>query len=134
MGDNPRMKTSETLYKRQRFPAEIISYAVWLYHRFNLSHSRGVGPFIEDLLAYRDPPLCIMLEIVRIPRAAATRPDRSTLKAVWVRVSKLVAISARKVAVSSNLFIHTIISINTSFLVSVGACCGDVRALKAQPE
>jgi putative transposase len=29
-------------------PADIISYAVWLYHRFNLSHRD-----IEDLLAAR---------------------------------------------------------------------------------
>jgi transposase-like protein len=35
-------------YKRHRFPPEIISYAVWLYHRFNLSHGD-----IEDLLAER---------------------------------------------------------------------------------
>ncbi|MBT3832647.1 MAG: IS6 family transposase, partial [Gammaproteobacteria bacterium] len=27
-----------TTYKRYRFPAEIIQYAVWLYFRFNLSH------------------------------------------------------------------------------------------------
>ena len=40
-------------YKRHRFPPDIISYAVWLYYRFNLSHRRGVGPFIEDLLAER---------------------------------------------------------------------------------
>ena len=36
------------LYKRYRFPAEIIQYAVWLYFRFNLSHRD-----IEDLLAQR---------------------------------------------------------------------------------
>ena len=35
-------------YRRDRFPSDIISYAVWLYYRFNLSH-RG----IEDLLAER---------------------------------------------------------------------------------
>jgi transposase-like protein len=35
-------------YKRHRFPPEIISYAVWLYSRFNLSHRD-----IEDLLAER---------------------------------------------------------------------------------
>ena len=35
-------------YKRHRFPSEIISYAVWLYYRFNLSHRD-----IEDLLAER---------------------------------------------------------------------------------
>ena len=33
-------------YKRHRFPQEIISYAVWLCYRFNLSHRD-----IEDLLA-----------------------------------------------------------------------------------
>ena len=33
-------------YKRHRFPPDIISYAVWLYYRFNLSHQD-----IEDLLA-----------------------------------------------------------------------------------
>ena len=26
------------LYKRHRFPPEIIQYAVWLYHRFNLNN------------------------------------------------------------------------------------------------
>ena len=35
-------------YKRHRFPPEIISDAVWLYYRFNLSHRD-----IEDLLAER---------------------------------------------------------------------------------
>jgi hypothetical protein len=35
-------------YKRYRFPPGIISYAVWLYYRFNLSHRD-----IEDLLAER---------------------------------------------------------------------------------
>ena len=31
-----------------RFPSDIIQYAVWLYHRFNMSHRD-----IEDLLAER---------------------------------------------------------------------------------
>jgi putative transposase len=35
-------------YKRHRFPPDIISYAVWLYYKFNLSHRD-----IEDLLAER---------------------------------------------------------------------------------
>jgi len=35
-------------YKRHRFGPDIISYAVWLYYRFNLSHRD-----IEDLLAER---------------------------------------------------------------------------------
>ena len=39
---------SPQMYKRHRFPPEIIQYAVWLYHRFNLSHRD-----IEDLLSQR---------------------------------------------------------------------------------
>jgi putative transposase len=45
--------TKSTMYKRYRFPPAIIQYAVWLYFRFNLSHRRGDGPFIEDILAQR---------------------------------------------------------------------------------
>lgn len=41
------MKSSQ-MYKRHRFAAEVIQYAVWLYRRFNLSHRD-----IEDLLAQR---------------------------------------------------------------------------------
>ncbi len=43
--DNRVMNT----YKRHRFPPDIISYTVWLYHRFNQSHHD-----IEDLLAAID--------------------------------------------------------------------------------
>ena len=39
---------NQNIYKRYRFPSEIIQYAVWLYYRFNLSHRD-----IEDLLAER---------------------------------------------------------------------------------
>jgi putative transposase len=42
------MNKSTRLYKRHRFPSEIIQYAVWLYHRFNMSHRDS-----EDLLAER---------------------------------------------------------------------------------
>jgi len=42
------MNRSANLYKRYRFPPAIIQYAVWLYHRFRLSHRD-----IEDLLAER---------------------------------------------------------------------------------
>ncbi len=38
----------DPLYRGYRFPEEIISYAVWLYYRFALSHRD-----IEDLLAER---------------------------------------------------------------------------------
>ena len=36
------------IYKRHRFPPEIIQYAVWLYYRFNMSYRD-----IEDLLSER---------------------------------------------------------------------------------
>ena len=46
-------------YKRHRFPKEIISYAVWLYHRFNLSHRD-----VEDLLAERG--IVVSYESIRL--------------------------------------------------------------------
>ncbi len=42
------MNRSANPYRRHRFPPVIIQHAVWLYHRFNLSHRD-----IEDLLAER---------------------------------------------------------------------------------
>lgn len=53
------MNTSNRLYKRHRFPAEIIQYAVWLYFKFNLSHRD-----IEDLLAKRG--IQISYEAIRL--------------------------------------------------------------------
>ena len=38
--------TVSDLYKRHRFPSEIIAYAVWLYYRFALSFRD-----VEELLA-----------------------------------------------------------------------------------
>lgn len=46
-------------YKRHRFPPDIISYAVWLYYRFNLSHRD-----IEDLLAERG--ITVTREAIRL--------------------------------------------------------------------
>ncbi len=47
------------IYKRYRFPPEIIQYAVWLYHRFNLSHRD-----IEDLLSERS--IQVSYEAIRL--------------------------------------------------------------------
>jgi putative transposase len=47
------------IYKRHRFPPDIISYAVWLYYRFNLSHRD-----IEDLLAERG--ITVSREAIRL--------------------------------------------------------------------
>ena len=47
------------IYKRHRFPPDIISYAVWLYYRFNLGHRD-----IEDLLAQRG--ITVSREAIRL--------------------------------------------------------------------
>ena len=47
------------MYKRHRFPPEIIQYAVWLYYKFNLSHRD-----VEDLLAERG--ITVTYEAVRL--------------------------------------------------------------------
>ncbi len=53
------MKRPTTIFKRHRFPPEIIQYAVWLYHRFSLSHRD-----IEDLLAERG--ISVSYEAIRL--------------------------------------------------------------------
>jgi putative transposase len=53
------MSSSISLYKRHRFPSEIIQHAVWLYYRFNLSHRD-----IEDLLAERG--IVVTYESIRL--------------------------------------------------------------------
>jgi putative transposase len=53
------MSRSASLYKRHRFHPEIIRHAVWLYHRFNLSHRD-----IEDLLAERG--IVVSYESIRL--------------------------------------------------------------------
>ena len=53
------MNRSPSLYKRYRFPPEIIQYAVWLYNRFNISHRD-----IEDLSAERG--ITVSYESIRL--------------------------------------------------------------------
>ena len=53
------MRKSKTLYKRYRFPPEVIQYAVWLYYRFNLSHRD-----IEDLMVERG--ITVSYESIRL--------------------------------------------------------------------
>ena len=47
------------MYKRHRFPPEIIQYAVWLYYKFNLSHRD-----VEDLFAERG--ISVIYETIRL--------------------------------------------------------------------
>jgi putative transposase len=51
--------TQSKIYKRRRFPLKIIHYALWLYHRFNLSHRD-----VEDLLAERG--VTVSYEAIRL--------------------------------------------------------------------
>ncbi len=53
------MNKSTSVYKRHRFPPAIIQYAVWFYHRFNLSQRD-----IEDLLAERG--ITVSYESIRL--------------------------------------------------------------------
>lgn len=70
-------------YPRHRFPAEIISHAVWLYHRFTLSFRD-----VEDLLAERGVE--VSYEAIRCwcvkfgPQyARAIRRKRGRLGDIW---------------------------------------------------
>ncbi len=45
---NPLMHAASSLYRRHRFPAEIISHTVWLYFRFALSFRD-----VEEIMAVR---------------------------------------------------------------------------------
>jgi putative transposase len=48
-----------SLYRKHRFPPEIISHAVWLYHRFSLSFRD-----VEEMLAERG--VIVSYEAVRL--------------------------------------------------------------------
>ena len=81
-------------YKRHRFHPEIISYAVWLYYRFNLSHRRCAGPLIEDLLAQRG--ITVTYETIRLlPSAVMAIGILLLLAAIaWLGVRESVAFAA----------------------------------------
>src|SRR5260221_11212264 len=53
------MKNGRSRYYGHRFPPEIISYAVWVYHRFCLSFRD-----VEDLLAERG--IIVSYETIRL--------------------------------------------------------------------
>jgi len=59
-------------YQRHRFPSEIISHAVWLYHRFCLSFRE-----VEELLAERG--LTMAQAKRRNPNEAIHTPDSACL-------------------------------------------------------
>ncbi len=73
------MNSTALSYRGHRFPPEIISHAVWLYHRFCLSFRD-----VEDLLAQRG--IKVTYEAIRLwclkfgPKYARTL---SVAKVVW---------------------------------------------------
>jgi putative transposase len=83
----------DRLYRRHRFPPEVISYAVWLYFRFPLSLR-----MVEEMLAERG--ICVSYETVRqwgkkfgktfsdqIRQRAPARGDKWHLDEVVVSIS-----------------------------------------------
>jgi len=62
------MKKPIPSYQRHRFPSEITSHAVWLYHRFCLNFRE-----VEELLAERD--LTMAQAKRRNPNEALHTPD-----------------------------------------------------------
>ncbi len=62
------MNTKNHSYQHYRFPSEIISHAVWLYHRFCLSFRE-----VEELLAQRG--LTMAQAKRRNPNEALHTPD-----------------------------------------------------------
>jgi len=83
----------DPLYRRHRFPPEVISYAVWLYFRFPLSLR-----MVEEMLAARG--ICVTYETVRqwgkkfgkafaeqIRRRAPARGDKWHLDEVVVSIA-----------------------------------------------
>ena len=87
------MTSSAPRYSGYRFPPEIISHAVWLYHRFGLSFRD-----VEDLLAERG----ITVSYETIPRwcqtfgpdyARTLRRRRGRMGDIWHLVSTVIQLS-----------------------------------------
>src|SRR5208337_970669 len=92
MGKSGVCRTAgSSLYRRHRFPPEVLSYAVWLYFRFPLSLR-----MVEEMLAARG--ICVTYETVRqwgkkfgkafadqIRRRAAARGDKWQTNGIWMK-------------------------------------------------
>ena len=87
----------EPSYRGHRFPAEIISHAVWLYHRFTLSFRD-----VEDLLAERG--IIVSYEAIRFwclkfgpGYARSIRKKRGRLGDIWHADELFLKINGRQV-------------------------------------
>ncbi len=66
-------------YRGHRFPAEIISHAVWLYHRFTLSFRD-----VEDLLAARGIIVCFATVLLQTGERRPAPAEQNTTGAYSV--------------------------------------------------
>ena len=95
------MKNGRSRYYGHRFPPEIISYAVWVYHRFCLSFRD-----VEDLLAERG--IIVSYETIRIwcrkfgpdyarklKRSQGRLGDIWHLDEVFIRIKATVSLASR---------------------------------------
>ena len=90
------MKTDQSTYRGYRYPPEIISHAVWLYHRFCLSFRD-----VEDLLAERG--IIVSYETIRQwcgkfgpSYARAVKRRQGTLGDTWYLDEVFVTIQGRR--------------------------------------
>src|SRR5215467_7787091 len=90
------MKTARSRYRGHRFPPEIVSYAVWVYHRFCMSFRD-----VEDLLAERG--IIVSFEAIRqwcrkFGPGYAQRPKRKQgrLGDIWYLDELFVRINGRQ--------------------------------------
>ena len=93
----------ESLYRRHRLPSEIISHAVWLYHRFTLSFRD-----VEDLLAERG--ITVSYEAIRSwcrkfgpAYALALRRRQGRLGDIWHVDEVFITIRGDDSSTSSNI-------------------------------
>ena len=99
----------ELLYKGHRFPREIISHAVWRYHRFTLSFRD-----VEDLLAEQGSDQA-WLFICSFPTEHHPAPGRTSLG--WTRNSTDQRVTER-LPVSVVAWLSTSLLIRTSLGLS----------------
>jgi hypothetical protein len=78
----------DPLYRGYRFPAEVISHAVWLYFRFALSHRD-----VEELLAERGVQVSFQYLFCQEPESAlcARRGRLETFEEVRHRAAQVAA-------------------------------------------
>ena len=90
------MSSDSSSYRGYRFPPEIISHAVWLYHRFGLSFRD-----VEDLLAERG--VTVTYEAIRqwcrtfgLDHARRLRRRRGRMGETWYLDELFVRIQGRQ--------------------------------------